>query len=332
MKNLLSILVVTLCVLSSAVNAQNSIKLEIKHKLNGSDFGFNLEDVTPGGEPFEVDRMEYYISEISITHSGGAVLHLDSFWILVQAESTASVFDLGSHEVDSVESITFSIGVEQAFNHLDPTQYPSNHPLAPKSPSMHWGWTSGYRFVAMEGEETDGSEQFEIHALGDQYYFETTVEIESIAENGEVVIPIYANYAEALRGIELKNGVITHGDFGEAVDLLENFRDHLFTATAPVDSLFGDSATSVEFVLDNSAFLITPNPGIGSIRIQLDDASLTGSEFSVYDLTGKLIQSKVLNSSNQMMEFENMQPGAYMVEMHYEQGATWAVRKAIVSQ
>lgn len=332
MKNLLSIIIALIFALPITLSAQNSIQLEIRHKLNGSDFGFNQEDVTSLGELFEVDRMEYYISEISINHSEGEVSHLDSIWILVQAASNSSTFDLGDYDIDSVESITFSIGVEQEFNHLDPTLYPSSHPLGPKSPSMHWGWTSGYRFVAMEGEETDGSEQFEIHALGDQNYFETTVDVEVQAENGNVIIPIYANYAEALRGIELKNGVITHGDFDEAIDLLENFRDHVFTATEPVDSLPDDSTTSVGFVLDYSAFQIAPNPSVGSIRIQLDDASMAGSEISVYDLTGKMIQTKVQNTSKQVIEFENMRPGVYLVEMHNEQGETWAVRKAIVSQ
>jgi hypothetical protein len=319
-------------ILAITASSQNSVVLEITHKLNSKDFDFDSENTSPENETFEVHRLEYYLSSFSVTHDGGIVTDFDSVWNLVQTGSSSSTVMLGDKSINQVESISFSVGVEQAFNHLDPTQYPTSHPLGPKSPSMHWGWTSGYRFVAMEGEETDGSEQFEIHALGDQNYFETTVDVEVQAENGNVIIPIYANYAEALRGIELKNGVITHGDFDEAIDLLENFRDHVFTATEPVDSLPDDSTTSVGFVLDYSAFQIAPNPSVGSIRIQLDDVSMAGSEISVYDLTGKMIQTKVQNTSKQVIEFENMRPGVYLVEMHNEQGATWVVRKAIVSQ
>jgi hypothetical protein len=33
--------------------------------------------------------------------------------------------------VNKVEAITFSVGVEQAYNHLDPASFPPDDPLAP---------------------------------------------------------------------------------------------------------------------------------------------------------------------------------------------------------
>ena len=45
-----------------------------------------------------------------------------------------SMYDLGSHpDITNVESITFSVGVDQAHNHLDPASYPASHPLAPQN-------------------------------------------------------------------------------------------------------------------------------------------------------------------------------------------------------
>lgn len=70
--------------------------------------------------------------------------------------------------VNKVEAITFSVGVEQAYNHLDPASFPPDDPLAPQNPEMHWGWVSGYRFAAVEGEAGPNLDQhFEIHSIGD---------------------------------------------------------------------------------------------------------------------------------------------------------------------
>ena len=320
-------------ILAIAANSQNSVVLDITHKLNGEDFDFNIENTTPENETFEVHRLEYYLSSFSVTHDGGTVTDFDSVWNLVQAGSGSSTIMLGDASIQDVESVSFSVGVDQAHNHLDPTQYPSSHPLGPKSPSMHWGWNAGYRFVAMEGEETDGGEQFEIHALGDQNYFETTIDVEVSEENGNVIIPIFANYAEALGGIELKDGVITHGDYAEAIDLLENFRDHVFTATEPIDSIPNDTTTGFALISQPNMISIAPNPSQnGTINVLLDQSNKVVDRVDVFDITGELVASKMVVQNTTFYQLNSLRSGIYLVKASGSDGEVFQIEKTIVLQ
>ncbi len=73
------------------------------------------------------------------------------------------LFDLSNGPVErnfTVEPGTYDmlhlgLGVPEALNHSDPTQYPNTHPLSLFT-GTHWNWTTGYRFVIFEGRyDTD---------------------------------------------------------------------------------------------------------------------------------------------------------------------------------
>lgn len=133
-----------------SVIAQSDVYIQINHKLDTDPFDFSVEHTNNLGDEFNVTRLEYYMSSITITHDGGIETVVPETWILANAGTFTNVY-LGSFDITTLESVSFGIGVEGDYNHLDPASYPSEHPLAPKSPSMHWGWSPGYRFVAMEG-------------------------------------------------------------------------------------------------------------------------------------------------------------------------------------
>ena len=54
-----------------------------------------------------------------------------TFVALVDGFTTTRIM-LGSFTLDSLESLRFAVGVNAAKNHLDPTTYNPQHPLAPK--------------------------------------------------------------------------------------------------------------------------------------------------------------------------------------------------------
>jgi len=67
------------------------------------------------GHQFKLTRLEYYISGISITHDGGMETKVSDTYILAKANQTNSVL-LGNLDVTNIESINFSIGVDQPPN------------------------------------------------------------------------------------------------------------------------------------------------------------------------------------------------------------------------
>ena len=185
MKKITNVMMVLLIAIS--MNAQTDVYLKIDHFLGSNAFAFNTTATNNLGNSFNVSRLQYYIAEIKIVHDGGQVTSVPNTWILVNANSTVNEL-LGSFNVTTIEAVKFGIGVEQSYNHLDPSSYAMSHPLAPKSPSMHWGWSSGYRFACLEGKaDATLSKTWELHGLFDKYYSEIVMPITSKMENGDLV-------------------------------------------------------------------------------------------------------------------------------------------------
>ena len=290
-------------------NAQNSIMLNIHHKLGDAEFVMNEASKNNMSHDFKVTRLEYYISEISLIHDGGNETLIEDLWILADA-STPTEVSLGEYDVNTVEKIVLHIGVDEAHNHLDPTRWDSAHPLAPKSPSMHWGWNAGYRFIAYEGHGGANYNQlFQLHGLGDSNYFTTEVELNVTAENNTVIINLDADYARGLEDIAVNTGVIVHGENLEARQCLENFRDFVFTES-------GSTSSTVDFS-EVSDFGLFPNPvfeGISTIRLELKDSGNT-YDVSISTVEGRQTKyhSKVANG--QVVDFSDHAPGIYLVNL-----------------
>jgi hypothetical protein len=316
--------------------AQININVDIKHKLYGEDFSLGKESFTDLGMAFDADRLQYYMSDFSVTHDGGTVTQVSDKWVLVNA-STATSFQLDLDSVSSVEAISFYIGVDPDHNHLDPSTFPSSHPLAPKNPSMHWGWTAGYRFVAIEGNcGEDLGEEYQFHALGDGNYFETTVETGGTVVNGALDIEIFANYSEVLRGLAIQNGYILHGEIGECVDVLENFRDYVFTATAPADTVQPEDSTDVTGIAqitDETKLLAYPNPSTnGTVHLKI--ASTMNAVYSavLFDVLGNQIEVRNGLKSNNSFTYSDLSSGLYFVRLMAQDGEVMDIARIHVTR
>jgi hypothetical protein len=288
--------------------AQNSIQLNIHHKLADTDFAFNEGAKNNMEHDFNVTRLQYYISGISLIHDGGSETIIDDLHVLVNA-SQATQVDLGEHNITNVEAINFHIGVDPAVNHLDPASYPAGHPLAPSFPSMHWGWAAGYRFVAIEGKGGSSYNQlYQLHGLGDDNYFKTEVALDLTAENGTLTIDLDGDYTRVLEDISVNAGIIVHGDYGEARKALQNFRDYVFNPSQTV------SAT-VDFS-EVTGFSVYPNPTAGgSATVSVSATQDLTYSVSVTDILGRQVQFFDNIISNTTITVEAAQPGLYMVNL-----------------
>ena len=123
---------------------------------------------------------------------------------LVDADDDESLY-LGNFPVSHLEQITYSIGVVEELNHLDPSTYPDDHPLAHQNPSMHWGWTSGYRFLCLDGHML--SDVVQIHALGDANLFSQTHSFEIPSLSGYIGCSLNADYSQILNDLDISGGL-----------------------------------------------------------------------------------------------------------------------------
>lgn len=317
-----TIFTTTLLVLSFVGFAQTNVVLNIEHRLNQSDFAFNSEATAPGGYNFDVTRLQYYISGIELIHDGGQSTPVEDTWLLVNAGNDVD-FDLGNHSVTAIEGINFSIGVGPDVNNADPSQWAAGHPLAPQNPSMHWGWSSGYRFVAIEGGAgANTSFNYEVHALGNNNYNQVQITTDAIDNSGSLEIVVYADYARAFNDVDISGGLILHASNGDAVRFLDDFADFVF---------FPASALGVEDVTFDGVFDLYPNPTEFDSRISYQLIDNEVYSIALYGFDGKQISSELLNSASGFYQLPLVASGAYSVSLE-KNGAKVVTRKWVVTK
>ena len=288
------------------VSAQQNVVLEIEHMLGAAPYTPSTVVMNNDGEEFDVRRMEYYISEIALIHDGGQVTPVPFKWILANALTMTSE-DLGSYAITTLEAVEFGIGVDPSVNHLDPAQYDASDPLAPQSPSMHWGWASGYRFVAMEGSSgVQMSQNYEIHALGDPNYFKQTIPTAGVVNGNTLTVKLIGDYEQALRDISVTSGPLIHGETGIASDLLLNFKLNVFT------SIEGNGPVGVNEV-EQPRLVVYPNPTNGFTQVSLIHLS-GNAELRIVNAAGELVQTlSVVGGST--VQVELAAAGIYQVAL-----------------
>lgn len=283
MKNTILILLLSLFI--TPLSAQTTVKLRINHKMQNNAFAINTTTQNSAGDTFNFKRVEYYLSNFAIIHDSGKETAAQDVYHLVNATNTVDL-ELGSYNLTTIEMIRFSIGVDKDKNHLDPANYPKEHALAPKTPLMHWGWTSGYRFAALEGKSGSNlSNQWELHALFDENYFTVWLPVTATMESGELIITINADYSKALSEIDMQTVSILHGENKDDLTMLKNFRDSVFSNSMGVLSTNELEKTTID---------VFPNPsktGLFTFSKELykevDKISITntmGQEILVQDI------------------------------------------------
>src|SRR5688572_1519186 len=308
MRYLLSICLLVVFVITS--KGQVDVSIHMHQKLGDQPFTYNTIVQTPAGYYIKATWLAYYISEVKLIHDGGVVTPVTDQYFLI-APTSDSILELGSFDISILEGIEFSLGVDSAHNHLDPASFPSSHPLAPQDPSMHWGWTAGYRFIAFEGFAGPTSEpvnnSFQIHTIGDINYKTVTLNTSGELVEGDLVIPVTANYMKLLEGIDVQNGTISHSTSGKAKKQMENMQAYVFTAEGTTGTIQLDP--SIEFA-------VSPNPSNGLVRLSYDLSKFNLSELVVSDLTGKIISRQTIPAiANDLTVQLHVPNGAYIINV-----------------
>ena len=305
----LTILLIALGTGLSAL-AQAPVRIKIHHQIKQDAFVMNDSTTNSLGHPFMFWKLTYYLSDISLWHDGGQQIDIDSTWFLIDVvDGTPTSLDLGNHNIQTLDSIRFAIGIAEEYNHLDPTTYPTGHPLAPQNPSMHWGWSAGYRFAVAEGFSGFFLDQpYEIHALGDRNFFPQTIETSGVMGNATLEIPLYADYSELMRSIDLTSSVISHGEVNAAAQLLTNFSLYVFTSEEGNGPALGMHEAPAALIS------VYPNPASESVYLSglMDDDVAV-----IYSSMGEVIRSRQGSGEIDLSEFAS---GMYFVHVISEGG------------
>ena len=288
--------------------SQTPVNLNIYHKLGTADFAYNQpsQNNMMNGN-FKLTRMEYYMTKFTIIHDGGMITTVPSSVVAIVKANEQTSIALGSFNVTNIEGIKFHIGVHTPVNHQDPSVQPSGTPLSFQSPSMHWGWTSGYRFIALEGKTgTAMNQTTELHGLGDANYYETTVMAVGNLFNGEYFVNVDADYNRALENVNISQGVVVHGENQEAAVMIANFKNYVYSPSASLAGL-------TESIAENTS--VYPIPSNGSLTISTP-VNFIGNSIKIFDLTGKLIQEHLLVDGQNKLGISLKNKGFYILDFY----------------
>ncbi len=208
--------------------AQKTVVLSIDHFFEGEELTLNVSKPSSIAGNYEVSRLEYYISKFKLSHDGDQLIQLPDTWLLVNGANRLEVV-LGEFQITELEKIQFGNGVDSNYNNLDPTLYPAGHPLALGVPSMHWGWSAGYRFLVFEGKVGQNLENnFAIHALGNRNFREVGIATPGRESNDTIYVELDAHCEGIFREIDFAGGLNAHGEFDDARQTLINLQRNVF--------------------------------------------------------------------------------------------------------
>ena len=305
MKSLLTVILFSLAVIQLGNTQSNEVVIKINHTLSGMEVNTNTVASNSMGHSFYLNRLEYYLSEFIISYDGGQEMVVEDKWALVDAFDGEVEIELGQFNINNIEGITFSVGVDPEHNHLDPAAWPAGHPLAPQFPSMHWGWAAGYRFIALEGYSgTNLNQRVEIHGLGDSNYGSVTIRKQGIERDGKTYVDLEADFTKALKAISINGGLIVHGEGAQAKTCLDNCRVDVFSPSL-------STSTHSELIQNTKVY---PNPSSGEVNIDFSDLSGNQpNEILILDASGRLIQRLSTVGDKQQIYIQD--PGSYLIQM-----------------
>jgi hypothetical protein len=322
MSQFLKVAICTLFFTSNLAQAQVNGFLKINHLLGTAPFALDYAVQNNLSNTLKVTRLQYYISRISVVHDGNQITEMhDSVLALVNAaDGPYTLIDLGALNATNVEGVFLHVGVYAPLNNEDPALQDVNSPLAPQSPSMHWGWASGYRFVAFEGQGgISFAQTFQIHVIGNENYYKTgVVPASTNLSNDSLYINLNANYLEALREIDVSNGLMAHGNAGAAKVCILNFNNTVFGQTF---------VSAAENEIEN-IFQVYPNPtsnNSATVNILNSEARF---DLKIYNVLGELITT-YNNTNGSQFEINLPKKGIYFIHLSIE--GQQAVTKKISS-
>jgi cytochrome c peroxidase len=156
------------CASTPTVSAQK-LCIELEPEWRGEPLVLNRVLSSDRRHSLSISRLDGLLSQL-------ALQRLDGTWL--ESKEWTVYFSVGEKRLAALadglpdlefKAIRFRVGLDGTTDASDPQQWPAEHPLHPDVCGLHWGWRSGYVFLALEGHAEADQEKprgFSYHLAG----------------------------------------------------------------------------------------------------------------------------------------------------------------------
>ena len=112
---------------------------------------YNDASYPMGTDTVKFTRNDFILSEFALLDAQGVRQDIRNEYAYLSLPNRNSFTLPTSITPGQYSGFAFTIGLDSTINHGDPSLWGGTHPLNPAVSNLHWGWTGGYIFAAMEG-------------------------------------------------------------------------------------------------------------------------------------------------------------------------------------
>ena len=220
-------------------HANTVVALTMSYTRTGAAFDKTVAFSDAAGTAVKIDRLRFYISQVSFTDDAGdTVATFPEKYLLIDMDEGGLSRNIG--ELDGhLHEMHFGLGVDSATNHADPLTL--DPPLS--APGMWWTWAAGHMFLSLEGrydsngngvvDDTPGVDnEFLYHCGMDTLYTPVTLHVHTDAdEGGNVALPIDLNIDTLLAGMDIG----AHPVIQEVTPITRELMEHLAAGLSHVE-------------------------------------------------------------------------------------------------
>jgi len=224
------------------VDNSNGITLKFVGQIGGTDIS-KISGVShfskSEGERFKVSNWAMILSHVALIKDNGDTLQLgDGYQYVNYLEDSKNGRTIRNIPTGRYKGISFLLGLDPGVNHDDPAKWPANHPLNGYTTGLHWGWSSGYIFHALDGNYIKDSVSslisgFSFHTATDRYPKKLTLNFEFDIDNTLKTAYIVSNAEDVFakpNAIKLANGSVSHSEGATELVLMDKLVQNIISA------------------------------------------------------------------------------------------------------
>lgn len=132
--------------------------------------------------------------------------------ILVRHDTDIDSYNLGAWPSGKYKEIRFKVGIAGTTNRIDPSQAPTDHPLAKQTDrNNHWNWNAGYLYLRIDGQvDTNGDtipdDEWAVHLGTKRFLREVTLMHDFTLEKDKPgTLDIWIDYGKILSNVDLSH-------------------------------------------------------------------------------------------------------------------------------